>query len=146
MYTITEVELTDPALVEMFGRLSASLGHSKEEEASKLHFTQAGLQLAVVAWHDGKAVGCGLLRQEDQGVAELKRVYSDQAGVGSAILQYLQHVAQQRGYQKLLAAVRLTNSKAINFFFAKGFKKCASYGKYRYSSQMLCLEKALKAS
>lgn len=143
MYTITEVELTNPALVEMFGRLSVSLGHSKQEEASKLQFNQGGLQLAVVAWHDGKAVGCGLLRQEENGVAELKRVYSDRAGVGSAILQYLQHAAQQRGYLKLLAAVRLTNSKAINFFFAKGFKKCASYGKYRYSSQMLCLEKTL---
>ena len=146
MYTITEVELTNPALVALFGQLSASLGHSKEEEQHKASFTQSGLQLAVIAWHDGKAVGCGLLRQEDAERAEIKRLYSSQAGVGTAIFNYLLHAAAERGYPKVLAAVRIINSKAVNFFLAKGFKKCSSYGKYRYSSQMLCLEKALISS
>lgn len=146
MYTITEVELTDPALVTLFGKLSAALGHSKAEEVGKLSFNQTGLQIAVIAWHDGKAVGCGLLRQEDNDRAEIKRLFSEHPGVGSALLHYLQLAAEKRGFPKVLAAVRIMNAKAVNFFLEKGFKKCPSYGKYRYSSQTLCLEKLLTPS
>ena len=142
MYSITEVPLTNPALLALFSSLSDSLGKvDVEPELSQA--AQSGLLIAVVAWHDGKAVGCGLLRQEAAQHAEIKRLYSLQPGVGSAVLQYLEHYARQQGYLKMLTAARIINSKAVNFYLHKGFKKCAGYGKYRYSSQSICLEKSL---
>lgn len=145
MYSITEVPLTNPALQALFTALSESLG--KVEPEPELQQTpQSGLLIAVVAWHDGKAVGCGLLRQEDPQQAEIKRMYSLQPGVGSAVLQYLENYARQQGFQKILAAVRIINSKAVNFYLHKGYKKRPGYGKYRYSSQSICLEKPLAAA
>jgi GNAT superfamily N-acetyltransferase len=143
MYTMTETELTDPALVKLFGRLASVLGRSAEEGQQKLSFDEPGLLLAVVAWHDGQPVGCGLLRREDPQRAELKRMYAAQPGVGSAILQYLEGKARQQGFRSLLATARIMNAKALNFYLHKGFKKCPSYGKYRYSSQTISMEKQL---
>lgn len=143
MYRMTEVELTDPALVALFSKLASALGRSQDEESDKLSFNEAGLILAVVAWHDGHAVGCGLLRREDATRAEIKRMYSSQAGVGSAVLQYLEQKAHSNGFKSVLASARIINSKALNFYLHKGFKKCPCYGKYRYSSQTFCMEKPL---
>jgi len=143
MYTMTEVELSEPALVALFGKLADALGHEQGESAEKLSFTEAGLLLAVVAWHDGHAVGCGLLRREDAKRAEIKRMYSAQPGVGSAVLHYLEQKARASGYTSVLASARIINSKALNFYLHKGFKKCPSYGKYRYSSQTISMEKPL---
>lgn len=145
MYSLTEVELDHPALVALFAALSDALGRGGDEESQKLGFSEAGLMLAVVAWHDGKAVGCGLLRREDSQRAEIKRLYSAQTGVGSAVLHYLEQKAQAAGFQTVLATVRIINGKALNFYLHKGYKKCPSYGKYRYSSQTISLEKLLKA-
>ena len=144
MYSITEVPMTHPALIALFASLSESLG-KLEAEPELPKSSQSGLLIAVVAWHDGKAVGCGLLRQEAAGQAEIKSMYSLQPGVGSAVLHYLENYARQQGHVKVLAAVRIINSKAVNFYLHKGFKKCAGYGKYRYSSQSICLEKSLVA-
>ncbi|OBP16687.1 hypothetical protein A5320_04685 [Rheinheimera sp. SA_1] len=145
MYSITEVPLTNPALMALFGALSEALGKT-EPEPQLQQTPQSGLLIAVVAWHDGKAVGCGLLRQEDPQQAEIKRMYSLQPGVGSAVLLYLENYARQQGFQKVLAAARIINCKAVNFYLHKGFKKCPGYGKYRYSSQSICLEKSLVAA
>jgi len=62
MYRMTEVELTEPALIALFGKLADALGHSLDEEPEKLSFNEAGLMLAVVAWHDAMpwvVVCCG---------------------------------------------------------------------------------------
>lgn len=143
MYSMTEVPLTDPALVALFKALSDALGHTEQEDPQQLSLPAAEVLVAVVAWHDGKAVGCGLLRKLDAEKAEIKRMYSRQAGVGSAVLSYLENFAKAKGYQKLVGAARIINSKAMNFYLHKGFKKCASYGKYKYSSQSICMEKSL---
>jgi hypothetical protein len=145
MYSMTEVQLSNPALLELFCALSDTLGKTGQDEFA------AGLAgndviVAVVAWHDGKAVGCGLLRREEGQKAEVRRMYSTIPGVGTAILTYLEHYARQQNFSSLLAAVRIINSKAVNFFLQKNFKKCAGYGKYRYSSQVICLEKPLEPS
>lgn len=145
MYSLTEVELEHPALISLFAALSDSLGRGADEESQKLGFADPGLLLAVVAWHDGKAVGCGLLRREDNERAEIKRLYSAQAGVGSAVLHYLEEKAQATGFKSVLATMRIINGKALNFYLHKGYKKCPSYGKYRYSSQTISLEKLLSS-
>ncbi len=143
MYSMTEVPLTDPALVALFKALSDALGHTEQEDPQQLAISGADVILAVIAWHDGKAVGCALLRKLNDDTAEIKRMYSRQPGVGTAVLAYLETYALQHGFHKLVGAARIINSKAVNFYLHKGFKKCASYGKYKYSSQSICMEKSL---
>lgn len=145
MYSLTEVPLTNPALLELFTALSEVLGKT-DQEPQLQQLQQSGLLLAVVAWHDGKAVGCGLLRREDAEHAEIKRMFSTLPGVGSAVLQYLENSAKAQGFGKIRAAARIINSKAVNFYLHKGFRKCPGYGKYRYSSQSICLEKVLTSA
>jgi hypothetical protein len=145
MYSMTEVQLSNPALLELFCALAETLGKTGQDELAA-GVASADVLIAVVAWHDGKAVGCGLLRREDAQRAEVRRMYSTIPGVGTAILNYLENYALQQSFSSVVTAVRIINSKAVNFFLHKNFKKCAGYGKYRYSSQVICLEKPLLAT
>lgn len=145
MYSMTEVPLSDPALLALFKALSDALGHTAQEDPQQLLMNGADVLVAVLAWHDGKAVGCGLLLKFNDSTAEIKRMYSRQPGVGTAVLAYLENYARQHGFQKLVGAARIINSKAVNFYLHKGFKKCASYGKYKYNSQSICMEKLLSS-
>lgn len=143
MYSMTDVALTDPVFTTLMADLSRSLAKTQEDEFSSQDAEPTGLLIALVAWHEGKPVGCGVLRREDAGRAEIRRLYSTKPGVGRALVQAFTEHAQQHHCVSLVAAVRIMNGKAVNFFLHQGFKKCTNYGKYRYSSQSICLEKLL---
>ena len=50
MYSMTEVPLTDPALVALFKALSDALGHTEQEDPQQLTLPTAEVLVAVVAW------------------------------------------------------------------------------------------------
>jgi GNAT superfamily N-acetyltransferase len=101
---------------------------------------------AVARDEQGRAVGCGALRRLDDDTAEIKRVYARQkgAGVGSAVLEYLENQARQFGYSRLVLETRKVNKKAVAFYLAKGYKVIENFGKYRGREEAVCFEKRIK--
>jgi DNA-binding MarR family transcriptional regulator/ribosomal protein S18 acetylase RimI-like enzyme len=67
----------------------------------------------VVARLDGEPVGCGVLKQLDAGIGEVKRVWVSPSargmGVASKLMQKLEQLGRERGYRLL----RLDTNKAL---------------------------------
>jgi GNAT superfamily N-acetyltransferase len=93
----------------------------------------------------GVAVGCGAFRPLQPGVAEIKRMYARHgtAGVGSAVLRFLEAEAAALGYQAVWLETRLVNRRAVDFYEARGYARIANYGKYIGNPLAVCFEKQL---
>jgi len=104
----------------------------------------------VVAWLDGRPVGCGGWRTishwtepaadwtEQVGVddvAEIKRMYvsaeARNAGVATAILKALEDSARASGMRRMILETGLAQPEAIALYSKLGYEKIPNYGHYR---------------
>ena len=100
--------------------------------------------LFVVARNmEQKAVGCGALRPISNDVAEIKRMYSNERGAGSAILKYLETKAFEMNYREVWLETRRVNEYAVNFYLRHGFQPIPNYGKYLGNPDAICFAKTL---
>jgi GNAT superfamily N-acetyltransferase len=99
----------------------------------------------VVAYLDGRAVGCGGLQRLDDQVAEVRRIFLDEGargrGVGRALLARLEDEARAIGY----ACVRLTTGadqpEALGLFRSHGYEEIAPFTDGAFTSYWM--EKSL---
>ena len=85
----------------------------------------------LLAYDDGKPIGCGMMRELEDGVAEIQRVFvTDKArglGAGKALTVALMDQARKDGHQ----TVRLDTGRALveatGLYKKLGFKECAPY-------------------
>ena len=77
--------------------------------------------------------------------AEVKRMYAsvNGAGVGSAVLSYLESEAQKLGYTVLILETRAVNCRAVSFYLDRGYKRIANFGKYAGRPEAVCFEKRI---
>ena len=105
----------------------------------------------AIARGPGGALGCGALRPleaEGQGdVGEIKRMFArpGTAGVGSAVLRFLEAEAARLGYTTLRLETRLVNARAVAFYERRGYVRIANYGRYVGKPEAACFEKRLRA-
>lgn len=99
----------------------------------------------VIACRDGEAVGCGALRPIDDDIAEVKRMYAKQKGmgIGTKILSYLESKAREMGYSALRLETRRINRNAVLFYEKSGYHRIPNYGKYADRPEAVCFEKQL---
>lgn len=102
----------DPALWEV-GDMIAPAGHF------------------LVAWLDGKPVGCGGLRRFDAASGEVKRVWvaRDMRGMGvaSAMMDRLEKQARDEGYSRLLLDTNGTLNEARSLYAGRGYREIERY-------------------
>ncbi len=102
----------------------------------------------VVAWLDGTPVGCGGLRRYDDGVGELKRMYTDPRwrgrGVAWQVLAQLEDRARRRfGYGRLVLETGVLQPEAMALYESAGYERIEPYGFYRASPLSRCFSKTL---
>jgi len=95
----------------------------------------------------GRAVGCGAFRPLQPGIAEVKRMYArpGTAGVGTAVLRFLEAEAQALGYQVLRLETRKVNQRAVAFYECHGYRVVPNFGKYIGHAEAVCFAKRLSA-
>jgi GNAT superfamily N-acetyltransferase len=105
------------------------------------------IQYALVAYEEGKPVGCGALRAFQENMVEIKRMYVDEAfrgqGIGGIILAGLESWARELNF---LACVLETGDKqpeAIHLYQKKGYTEIANYGQYQDVEGSVCMKKTL---
>jgi GNAT superfamily N-acetyltransferase len=105
----------------------------------------AGGGFVIARTAQGAPVGCGAFRRFDNGVAELKRIYSraNILGVGRAILRRLETEAVAAGYRTLVVETRASNRRAIAFYGRNGFAPRTPYGIYVSDPGARCFTKSL---
>jgi ribosomal protein S18 acetylase RimI-like enzyme len=98
----------------------------------------------------GRPLGCGALRPLAEGsgdIAEIKRMFAvpGSAGVGSAVLAFLEGEAARLGYSQAWLETRRVNTRAVAFYERRGYERIANYGRYRGNAAAVCFAKRLHA-
>lgn len=101
----------------------------------------------LVAWVDGRPVGCGALRRLGDDQAEIKRMYvvpeARRSGIGRAILRALEDEARRLGVAALILETGSRQPAAIAMYEAEGFQRCPCWGDYLASPLAVCFAKPL---
>ncbi|MBP0588293.1 GNAT family N-acetyltransferase [Paraburkholderia sp. LEh10] len=132
-------------LDELSATLALYSGDGGRSRFSVEEFCSARGAFVVARTVQGVPLGCGAFRRHDDGVAELKRIYSrpNSLGVGAAILQMLEVEAVTAGYRTLVAETRAINRRAIAFYERNGFTRVERFGIYATQSDAHCFAKQL---
>ena len=106
----------------------------------------------LVAWVDGEPAGCGALKPvaDLATTAEVKRMYTAPAarrrGVSRAILERLEEVAAELGYEHLQLETGTEQPEALALYESHGWHRIAPYGRYKDSPSSVCFGKHLDGS
>ncbi len=105
----------------------------------------ADRSLFALARLDGVPVGCGAVRPFMGETGEIKRMYATpgSAGVGAALLSFLEEGARNLGYRQLVLETRWANDRAVAFYRRHGYRLTANYGHYAGRPESACLTKIL---
>jgi putative acetyltransferase len=101
----------------------------------------------MVARVDGRAVGCGALVLGEQGRAEIKRMFVDEAvrgtGIGMAILHALEEAARLAGVTRIQLETGVENHDALTLYRRHGYHERGPFGSYAADPLSIFMEKAL---
>jgi GNAT superfamily N-acetyltransferase len=131
-------------------RLSAELGERYGDDGAGA-FSPADVQAPggafVVAWLNGRPVGCGALRPLAWGVGEVKRMFVEEdarrRGVARKILERLEAIAVQSGYKALRLETGVRQPEALGLYESAGYRHVRCYGQYVDNPLSVCFEKQL---
>jgi putative acetyltransferase len=101
----------------------------------------------LVAYLNDKPIGCGAIRLNEPGVAEIKRMYVNPAvrgrGVGRQIIDALEAHARQLGAKRIVLETGPRQPDAIAMYERAGFVEIPLYGEYIGSQFSVCMAKDL---
>lgn len=148
MIEIKEASITSNEAVQLMEELSAVLEKitgSSGKSSFKTDALKAPRTVFLIAYSDGKPVGCGALQSYSEDRAEIKRVYSKAKGlgIGKQVLQRLEAYADSFGYKEIILETRKVNRNAVHFYQANGYKICPNYGKYVQRKEAVCFYKSI---
>ena len=132
--------------------LNAELAQRYPEEGAN-HFrldpeeVGPGRGAFLVAYVDGKPVGCGAVRINEPGVGEIKRMFVIPEfrgkGVAGAVLDSLLDEGRKLGAHKLVLETGSRQPEAIALYRRAGFIEIPRFGEYVDSPMSLCMGKDL---
>lgn len=154
---VCEVRATDPFAPEslrLIAELWSELGSLYPEvngSPFQTHDIGGDRSAFVVAWKNGRAVGCGALRplpdSDDPGVAEIKRMYvapsARRRGISRAILRKLEELASGCGYTIVRLETGQRQPNAIRLYETAGYHEIPRYGLHLNDPLSVCFEKPL---
>jgi hypothetical protein len=141
-----------PICLELIAELSAELarlyGDDGGEHAFSLEDALHSRAAFVVAWLDGKPVGCGALRpMADETIAEIKRMYVKPSvrgqGISKHLIFKLEALAREFGYRAIWLETGILQPEAIGLYESAGYHRMGCYGQYTDNPLSLCFEKML---
>jgi putative acetyltransferase len=139
-----------PALRALLTEADAFYGTLYPAEHNHL-LDVASLQAPSVAFYvariDGHVAGFGAVVAQDEGWAEIKRMYVDPArrgqGVGRLILTALEDHARRAGTRRLRLEAGISQPAALSLYRATGFRPRGPLGAYTANETSLFFEKTL---
>ncbi len=139
----------DKDFIELVNQLDAYLAIiDGDEHLFYAQFNALGkLKCAVVAYENGKPVGCGALKVFDQNTMEIKRMYTlpktRGKGIASAILSELEKWANELSANRCILETGEKQIEALALYLKFGYKHIPNYGQYIGVANSICFEKEL---
>ncbi|WP_224995409.1 GNAT family N-acetyltransferase [Cesiribacter sp. SM1] len=106
------------------------------------------IQHVVVAYHNDFAIGCGAIKEYENRVAEVKRMFVQSSyrgqGIAGLILQELERWASALNYHTLILETGKKQPEAIALYKKSNYHLIPNYGQYAGVDNSVCMKKTLK--
>jgi GNAT superfamily N-acetyltransferase len=117
--------------------------HSECKQYNKLET----IKHVVVAYIDGKAIGCGAIRKYDSDLVEIKRMFvlldARGQGVGTKILAELEVWAKDLGFKNIILETGDMLPEAVKLYKKNNYIQIPNYGQYENMDKSICFTKKL---
>lgn len=146
---LQRTDSSDPNFVELVRHLDADLAERDGEDHSfYAQFNKIDkIKYAIVAYEDGRPVGCGAIKEYSPDAMEVKRMYTSPEsrgkGVASSILSELERWAAELSYQRCILETGKRQPEAIALYKKKGYQIIPNYGQYADVEDSVCFEKKI---
>lgn len=147
MIEIVRTDSENEDFVELVRHLDAELAvRDGDDHAFYAQFNKiAKLKHVVLAYEDGKALGCGAIRELDSGDIEIKRMYvpptSRSKGIATKVLLELENWARELSFTRCVLGTGLKQPEAIHLYEKNGYERIPNYGQYIDVGNSLCFGK-----
>lgn len=117
--------------------------HSFYDQFNKLD----KIKHVVVAYNDGKPVGCGAIKEFDKNTMEIKRMYTSPKnrgkGIASKMLAELEKWAAEIAYNRCILETGIRQHGAIGLYNKSGYQLIPNYRQYSGVADSRCFEKVI---
>ncbi len=147
MIQIIRTDSENEDFIELVRHLDAELAiRDGDEHAFYAQFNKiAKLKHVVVAYEDGKALGCGAIRALESGDMEVKRMYvppeSRGKGIATKVLFELEDWAREMSFTRCVLETGLKQPEAIRLYEKNGYECIPNYGQYIDVGNSVCFGK-----
>jgi putative acetyltransferase len=119
-----------------------------EEHSFYAQFNKiAAIKYAVVIYENEIPIGCGAIKEFEEGVMEVKRMFvlpnMRGKGIASIVLAELENWAKELGYSKCVLETGKMQPEAISLYKKNGYIIIKNYGQYENVENSVCFEKVL---
>jgi len=135
--SIKKVSHTNADLAELFFELDTGLEKLYPgEDIGALGKTVYNIEnyYFLVAYLDGRAVGCGCIKPLSKYACELKRMFVKEGfrkkGIAIKVIEKLLAEAKKRGFRKILLETGPMQPEAINLYKKLGFEETGPFARY----------------
>jgi len=150
MIIITRTNSDNHHFIELVKSLDADLAKRDGEEHSfYAQFNKIdNIKYVVLAFENGKPLGCGAIKEYNGDTMEIKRMYvspdNRKKGIATKILTELENWARELSYAKCILETGKRQPEAIELYKKNGYKLIPNYGQYTEMENSLCFEKQVK--
>jgi putative acetyltransferase len=149
MIRITRTDSENQDFIDLVKDLDAEMAiRDGEDHSFYAQFNKIDtIKYAVVAYENGRPVGCGAIKEYAPGTVEIKRMYTspDSRGKGIAgrILSELEAWADELGYETCILETGKRLPEAVRLYQKNGYNLIPNYGQYAQIEDSVCFEKHL---
>lgn len=101
----------------------------------------------IVAYSNGKAIGCGAIKAFGENSMEVKRMFTNPdhrgTGIASAVLRNLELWTAELGCTHCILETGIRQPEAIALYEKNGYHRIPNYGQYAGIEDSYCFEKQI---
>ncbi|TPW33627.1 GNAT family N-acetyltransferase [Martelella alba] len=150
----TKIDIESPHqedLRALFTELKVSLAGMSTNDVIDYQMSVADMTApdttTFVARVNNEAVACGSLVRHKNGIAEIKRMYTEpkfrKHGIGKAVLRHISSLALSEGFRELVVVTGAKYDDAIAFYEKEGFERSEKILDHAPSKHSVYFKKAL---
>lgn len=149
MTHLKRTDSEDPGFIALVKLLDADLAiRDGEEHAFYAQYNKIDkIKHVVLAYENGKPMGCGAIKEFEPGTMEVKRMYvlpeGRNKGIASRVLAELENWARELAYTRCILETGLKQPEAIGLYRKNGYQQIPNYGQYAGVENSVCFEKVL---
>lgn len=148
-YTWTSVTNSD---FQMFYQItedyySSLVGGVSKRKGFVAYNASAQIPDVLIAYDDGKAVGCAGLKRYDDKSTEIKRVWVQpeyrRQHIADKMMQLVEQKAKEQGFARVILQTRPQMTEAVGMYTKRGYKLIENYPPYDKLVGAVCYAKEL---